>query len=128
MMTMPGRGASRSAPKRGGRRPAGGAAGVAAGPAIARLAVRVQPGARRREVAGWLADGALKLRVTEPPEDGRANRAVEALLAGSLAVPVSRVRVTRGASSRAKTVEIGGLDEATVRMRLAAAGERDDGE
>ena len=94
----------------------------------AMLAVRVQPGARRREVAGWLADGALKLRVTEPPEDGRANRAVEALLAEALGVPASRVRVTRGASSRSKVVEIEGLDEATVRARIAAAGEPDDGE
>lgn len=98
----------------------------------AMLAVRVQPRARRREVAGWLADGALKLRVTEAPEDGRANRAVESLLAETLGVAPSRVRVTRGAASRSKTVEIEGMDEATVKSRLAAtaagaAGEADDG-
>lgn len=88
---------------------------------MATLPVKVQPKARRREVAGWLADGTLKLRVTEAPEDGRANRAVEALLAETLGVAPSRVHVTRGAASRAKTVEIDGLDEATVRARLVAA-------
>ena len=95
---------------------------------MATLSVRVQPKARRREVAGWLADGALRLRVTEPPEDGRANRAVEALLAEALGLARSRVRVTRGESSRAKTVEIDGLDDAAVRTRLADAGEPCDGE
>ena len=41
-----------------------------------KLAVRVHPGARRNAIRGWLDDGALRLEVTAPPEDGRANRAV----------------------------------------------------
>lgn len=84
------------------------------------IAVRVQPRARQRGLAGWLG-GVLKVRVTEPPEDGRANRAVESVLAEALGLAPSRVHVVRGASSRSKTVEVDGLDEATLRQRLAQA-------
>ena len=92
----------------------------------ARLTLRVQPGARIAGLAGRLADGTLKLRVTAPPEDGRANRAVEALLAGVLGVRESQVQVTRGMSSRAKTVEIDGLDDAAVAARIEAALQRNE--
>ena len=89
--------------------------------AHARLAVRVQPGARTEGLVGRLADGTLKLRVTAAAEDGRANRAVEALLAVVLGVKRARVRVIRGAASRAKTIEIDGLDEAAVAARIERA-------
>lgn len=85
-----------------------------------RLAVRVQPGARREALVGWLEDGTLKLAVAAPPEGGRANRAVEALLAGALGLKGRQVRVTRGLSARAKTVEIEGLEPDEVQRRLAA--------
>ena len=87
----------------------------------ARLAVRVHPGARRAGLAGWMDDGALKLAVAAPPEGGRANEAVVELLADTLGVARRQVRVTRGGSARAKTVEIDGLDEAEVRRRVDAA-------
>jgi uncharacterized protein len=86
-----------------------------------RLAVRVHPGARRPGLAGWLDDGALKLAVAAPPEGGRANEAVVELLADTLGVPRRRVTVARGHGSRAKTIEIDGLDEAEVRRRVDAA-------
>src|ERR1700704_3281616 len=73
---------------------------------ITRLAVRVQPGARREALVGWLEDGTLKLAVAAPPQGGRANRAVEALLAGALGLKARQVTVSRGASARTKTVEI----------------------
>jgi uncharacterized protein (TIGR00251 family) len=87
---------------------------------ITRLSVRVQPGARREALVGWLEDGTLKLAVAAPPEGGRANRAVEALLAAALDVKVRQVTVTRGLSSRAKTIEIEGLAPDEVQRRLAA--------
>lgn len=90
-------------------------------PVRAHLAVRVQPGARAEGLVGRMADGTLKLRVAAPPEDGRANRAVEGLLAEVLGVRESQVKVTRGASSRAKTVEIEGLDDAAVAARIESA-------
>ncbi len=87
----------------------------------ARLAVRVHPGARRAGLAGWREDGALKLAVAAPPEGGRANEAVVELIADTLGVARRQVTVARGGSSRSKTVEIEGLDEAEVRRRVDAA-------
>lgn len=47
-------------------------------------------------------DGTLRAHVTAPPEDGRANAAVQALLAGALGVAPSRLRLLRGATARDK--------------------------
>jgi uncharacterized protein (TIGR00251 family) len=87
----------------------------------ARLAVRVQPGARRNALVGRLDGGAWKLAVSAPPEDGRANAAVEELLAALLGVKRRQVTVARGHGSRAKQVEIEGLDAAEAARRLDAA-------
>jgi uncharacterized protein len=93
-----------------------------------RLKVRVHPGAQRPGLAGRLADGALKVAVAAPPEDGRANRAVEALLAEVLGLRRAQVRVVGGAATRLKHVEIVGLDAAEVQRRIAGAlGERERG-
>lgn len=89
---------------------------------MARLELRVQPGARETAVAGWRADGSLKVKVTEPPEDGRANRAVIGLLAERLGVRATAVTVVRGASSRSKTIEVAGLTPDELRARLGIAG------
>jgi len=85
-----------------------------------RLAVRVQPGARESGLVGFMADGTLKVKVTEAPEGGRANRAVETLLDAALSLRRG-VTVVGGAASRHKVVEIQGLDAAEIRARLAAA-------
>ncbi len=50
------------------------------GPALITLKVKVVPGASRTQLSGWLGD-MLKVRVSAPPEKGKANAAVEALLA-----------------------------------------------
>jgi len=88
---------------------------------VTRLAIRVQPGARRGGLAGRLADGTWKLAVTAPPEDGRANAAVVELMAELLGLKPRQVRVTRGAGSRSKAIEIEGLAADEVERRLAAA-------
>lgn len=75
--------------------------------------VKVVPGARREEVAGWLGDR-LKVRVSAPPEDGRANRAVCALIARELNCSPRAVSVVVGASSPLKTLQIHGLGAAAV--------------
>lgn len=91
------------------------------------LPVRVRPGARRAGLTGWMADGTLRLSVSEPPEQGRANRAVVALLAAVLGVRESAVRIVRGRGARGKRIEVDGLEEYQVRARITAALEAADG-
>ncbi len=83
------------------------------------LRLRVQPRASRDEIVGW-QEGALRLRVTAPPVEGEANRAVAALLARVLGVAPSRIRVVRGERGREKLVEIIGLGGDDLRSRLAS--------
>lgn len=83
------------------------------------LHVRVQPRARRNEVVGW-RDDALWVRVTAPPADGLANRAVTDLLARALGLPASAVALVRGAASRDKLFRIERLSPSDVRVRLSA--------
>jgi hypothetical protein len=82
------------------------------------LPVKVTPKASRDCIRGWLGD-ALKVAVTAAPERGRANAAVEQLLAATLSLPVGQVCVIAGHGAARKIVEITGLDEAEVRRRLA---------
>lgn len=69
------------------------------------LSLHVQPGATRTGVAGLHGD-ALKLRVAAPPVDGKANAAVLRFLAEAFDVPLARITLVRGESSRQKTVRI----------------------
>lgn len=66
---------------------------------------------------GW-EDDVLRLRVTAPPIEGRANAAVLRLLARALDMPVSRLQIVKGESSRHKTVRVEGLSEEDVRRTL----------
>jgi uncharacterized protein (TIGR00251 family) len=88
---------------------------------VARLSLRVQPGARRERLVGRMADGTLKVAVTAAPEAGRANAALVRLIARTLRVDVHAVTVARGGASRSKVVEIAGLDDAELRRRIEAA-------
>jgi uncharacterized protein len=72
------------------------------------LRVRVQPGASRNEIAGK-RDGAIVVRVTAPPVDGKANKAACKLLAEICGIPASRVEVVRGVSNRDKVIRLGGI-------------------
>lgn len=75
-----------------------------------RLSVHVTPKSSRDEIVGRRG-GELRLRVTAPPEDGKANEAVRKLLAKRLGVPKSAVTVVRGESSRHKVLEVEGVTE-----------------
>jgi len=86
------------------------------------LALHVQPGASRTEVAGVHGD-ALKIRLAAPPAEGRANAALIAFLAEAFGVPRASVTLLRGAASRRKSVRI---DRPAKRPDLAWA--RDAGD
>ena len=72
-----------------------------------KLDVRVTPRAKRDEVLGPNPAGALRVKVTAPAEDGRANRAVVELLADHFNVAKSSVTIVKGERSRNKTLSIG---------------------
>jgi len=82
-----------------------------------RIRVRVTPRAARDAIAGW-RDGVLRARVTAPPVEGKANAALERLLAGALGLPKSAVAVVAGGGSRDKTVAVEGLTEEEIASRL----------
>jgi uncharacterized protein len=84
---------------------------------LASLEVRLQPRARRDEIVGERG-GAVVVRVSAPPVDGRANAALCALLAKAAGVPASRVQVVRGHSARDKLVRVEGVADAALREAL----------
>ena len=77
------------------------------------FAVRVAPRSSRDSIEGEY-QGALKVRLTAPPVDDRANEALRRLLAERLKVPVSAVRIVAGEKSRTKRVAIAGVSRAQV--------------
>jgi uncharacterized protein len=83
------------------------------------LPVRAQPGARHNGVQGEQG-GALKVAVTAPPEDGRANAALVEVLRDALGVKRSQVELLSGPTSRAKKFLIRGVTKAELEQRLAA--------
>ena len=83
------------------------------------FAVRVAPRASRDAIEGEY-QGALKVRLTAPPLDGRANEALRRLLAESLNVPVSAVRIVAGEKSRTKRVAVAGVSRAQVSALFGA--------
>ena len=91
------------------------------GQAAVTIPVRVQPGASRTEVVGWRG-GVLWLRVQAPALDGRANRAVIELLAGTLGLPRSALSVQRGVKSRDKVLRVETAVPETILERLGALG------
>jgi uncharacterized protein (TIGR00251 family) len=86
-------------------------------PSSTRVRLRVSPGARRSELVGRHGDG-WKVRVTAPPEDGRANDAVLDLLAKGLGLPRRSLSIVSGHSAREKVVRLDGIDWAESERRL----------
>jgi uncharacterized protein (TIGR00251 family) len=84
----------------------------------ASVEVRLRPRGRGDELIGF-ENGVLQARVSAPPVDGRANKALCKLIAKRVRVAPSRVSVVRGEKSRDKVVRVEGVDEAAL---LAALG------
>ena len=86
-------------------------------PAGATFQVKVHPRARKNTITGTVGD-ALKLALTAPPVEGRANDACIAFLANFLNVPRSSVTIAAGESSRQKLIRIAGMRAAQVEDKL----------
>jgi uncharacterized protein len=82
------------------------------------LCLYVQPRASRTGLCG-IHNGSLKLAITSPPVDGRANKEVIAFLAAFLRISRKEIAIIGGAQSRKKRCRIGLLTENEVRKRIA---------
>ncbi len=85
------------------------------------LTVRVIPRASRDELAGVLDDGTLRIRLTAPPVDNKANEALVRFLSRLLRVPRSHIEIVAGHTSRNKLVSILDLAPEEAERRILAA-------
>jgi uncharacterized protein (TIGR00251 family) len=82
------------------------------------LPVRAQPGARRSGIQGE-RNGALKLSVTAPPEDGRANAALIEMLRKCLGLKRSQIEIIGGATGRDKRFLIRGMNKEILSQKIS---------
>lgn len=83
----------------------------------AQITVRLRPRAREDELIG-IRDGVLQARVSAPPVDGKANRALCRLIAKRVGVAPSKVSVARGEKARDKSIRVEGVDAAALEKAL----------
>ena len=84
---------------------------------MSRLNIKVVPGASRDQIVGWLGD-ALKIKVTAPPEKGKANEAVVTLLAKTLGVRRDTIEIVSDHGSPAKTVDIALMNNVAIKKAI----------
>jgi uncharacterized protein (TIGR00251 family) len=82
------------------------------------LQVRIHHAARKNAITGT-HENAVKISLTTPPIEGRANEAVIAFLSDQLRIPKSRIAILTGATSRSKTLRITGKSAAEVQAALS---------
>jgi uncharacterized protein (TIGR00251 family) len=80
----------------------------------AALAIRVTPRASHNEIVEILADGTIKIRLTAPPVEGKANQALIEFLSGVLGVPSARIEIVAGSTGRDKLVSVLDMDAETA--------------
>ncbi len=83
----------------------------------ASIQVRVHPRAKKNAITGELGD-ALKVSLTTPPVDGRANEACIEFFAKLLKVPRSSITIASGQTSRNKVIRVAGISAAALRNRI----------
>jgi hypothetical protein len=88
-----------------------------------RIRVRLHPQASKDSV-GEVVDGHLRIRLTAPPVEDRANEALRAFLAKRLRIAKGAVRLIRGGHSRNKTLEVLGVNADVARSKLIGADAR----
>jgi hypothetical protein len=84
------------------------------------FAIKVHPRARKNSVTGTIGN-ALKLALTAPPVEGKANQAVIEFFAELFAIPRSSITIASGETSRNKVVRVSGISRPDVEQRLAEA-------
>jgi len=73
---------------------------------MTKIKIRVLPRSSKNEVVGKMSDGTLKIKLTAPPVDGKANEALIKLLADYFDISKSKIKIATGATNKNKTIEI----------------------
>ena len=84
----------------------------------AALAVRVTPRASKNEIVDILGDGTVKVHLTAPPVEGKANEALLKFLAKVLEISPSQLEIVAGASGRDKLISVIDMDARTVHKKI----------
>lgn len=84
----------------------------------AALAIRVTPRASKNEITGILDDGTIKIRLTAPPVEGKANAELIRFLAEVLDIAPSKLEIVAGETGRDKLVSVLDLDAEMVHNRI----------
>jgi uncharacterized protein (TIGR00251 family) len=84
----------------------------------AALAVRVTPRASKNEILEVLGDGTVKVHITAPPVDGRANETLVKFLSETLDIPISQIEIVAGVSGRDKLISVLDMDAATLHQKI----------
>lgn len=84
----------------------------------AALAVRITPRASKNEISEILSDGTVKIRLTAPPVEGKANLALVDFLSDVLGVPASRIEIVAGATGRDKLISVLDMDAEALHQRI----------
>jgi len=82
-----------------------------------KISLRVYPNATRNEVIGF-ADGVLRVKISAPPVKGKANRELLAFFSQLLGISQGALTITKGYTSRNKTVAVDGLSQEELLKRL----------
>jgi hypothetical protein len=81
------------------------------------FSIKVQPRAKKNAISGTVGD-ALKVSLTAPPVDGKANQAVIEFFSSIFKIPRSSITIASGETSRLKLIRISGVDKATMEQQL----------
>ena len=84
----------------------------------AALAIRVTPRARKNEIVEVLSDGTVKVHLTAPPVEGKANEALIKFLSEVLDIPTSQLEIVAGATGRDKLISVMDMDAATLHRKI----------
>jgi hypothetical protein len=84
----------------------------------AALAVRVTPRASKNEIVDILSDGTVKVHLTAPPVEGKANEALLIYLAKVLEIPVRQLEIVAGSSGRDKLISVLDMDAKMVHKKI----------
>lgn len=84
----------------------------------AALAIRVKPRAKNNKIDKFLNDGTIKINLTAPPVNGKANEALLKFLSEVLKVPIRNLEIVAGSRGRDKLISITGMDPFSVQKRI----------